>query len=177
MKHHIIICLLVVVSLITISCSSSKKVSYEVNYESLTGLHKDFKHKKQLPTFLAELKAAIEAHDWPSFFRKCSKQHYRNQVISLRINAPTYVANTLGINEKGNDITPPRARKVEYDDINRIKTINYTKVDTSEQFITVKGNTILNNDSSLNILLNITIIDSSFYALAGKRAEMKKRGR
>ena len=141
--------------------AAAPRIGTEEAYAKITATYPDIDHAQELDKFLIALKTNVEAHKWGPVFGQCSPMHYKTQIMKAKISPSQYIAEILGLHNEGNNIK--EGKKLGYEDLKRIKTISYDKIDFDGKIITVEGNTNLQDDTQLKINLLIEILDNQYH--------------
>lgn len=161
MKRIIYIALIFTI-IVSTSCSKgTKQLTVDPKtYQQISEKYAGVDHAKELNKYLTEIKSMVEAHNWPTFFSKCSPDHYMQQVGSGNTTAVQYIAEAMGLHSQNNDIAKGGA--VTYDQLNTIKTLNYETVTFDGNNIHITGK-VKTNQSDYNLNMLVTVKDGKYY--------------
>lgn len=116
--------------------------------------------------FLKSVRKDIEKHDWQSFLAKCDSTQKAVQFYYRKIKEPQYIANILGITEKGNSIADA-GKEVTYEDLNKIQSASLSEWQEFINHIEVFGKLTLADKRELKVKLEIIIINNKYYLTGG----------
>ncbi|MFT3699504.1 MAG: hypothetical protein QM831_40530 [Kofleriaceae bacterium] len=104
--------------------------------------------------FLRSVVAAIDKHDWKRLLQYASASHRHEQLVVMKQDEPTYLAELIGVHYADNSIAPDQ---VELSDLDRIEHVALLETWQSENppFVIVYGLAQLRDGRQLRIELEL----------------------
>jgi hypothetical protein len=115
---------------------------------------------KKLSAFLAQVKRASEAHDWPGLLALCSAVHKKSQITDMHQPREAYLAEILGVHVVGNSLNDDA---VTFADLARIGTITYVDVSMEGNgWFAVLGTVTIKDHPPLRLELHVATENGQF---------------
>ncbi len=152
-----------------IETSERKKPKIEMingAMDSLVTKYPAIDHRTKLIPFLDQVKANVEQKDWGSIFAKCSKAHYKTQVVDMKISPTQYIAELFGLHRVDNSIANEKG-KITYDELRTMQTINYQSIAFDGTIITIKGKALMEDGSEMDMEMMLKVDVNGEYKLTG----------
>lgn len=114
--------------------------------------------------FVTDIREQIIAHDWTTLLDNCDPSHRSEQLRKLGMRKAQYVAEMLGLHNRGNNIT--RANQVEFADLERIVDVVITSLSDTQGNVTVRGHVKLKDGTTLVLSLSAHRTNGRLYLIA-----------